>query len=76
MQLPDISGLELLRHMKQDDDIADIPVIVVSADATTARMQEALTLGAAQYLTKPVDIQTFLQTLDELLNTVDTRWGL
>jgi PAS domain S-box-containing protein len=76
MQLPDISGLELLRHMKQDDDIADIPVIVVSADATTARMQEALTLGAAHYLTKPVDIQIFLKTLDELLNTVDTRWGL
>jgi CheY-like chemotaxis protein/anti-sigma regulatory factor (Ser/Thr protein kinase) len=76
MQLPDISGLELLRHIKQDDDIADIPVIVVSADATTARMQEALTLGAAYYLTKPVDITRFLQALDEMLETVETRWGL
>ena len=34
MQLPDISGLELLRHLKDDDDAGDIPVIVVSADAT------------------------------------------
>jgi CheY-like chemotaxis protein len=76
MQLPDISGLELLRHIKQDDDVAGIPVVVVSADATTARMQEALTLGAAHYLTKPVDIARFLQTLDELLETVETRWGL
>ncbi|MFY9479794.1 MAG: response regulator, partial [Aquabacterium sp.] len=65
MQLPDISGLELLRHLKNDDDVADIPVIVVSADATTARMQEALTLGALHYVTKPLEIARFLQTLDE-----------
>ena len=75
MQLPDISGLELLRHMKKDDDVADIPVIVVSADATTARMQEALTLGAVHYITKPLDIARFLQTLDQTLETMDTRWG-
>jgi PAS domain S-box-containing protein len=76
MQLPDISGLELLRHLKQDDDVADIPVIVVSADATTARIQEALTLGAAHYVTKPVDITRFLATLDETLEALDTRWGV
>jgi CheY-like chemotaxis protein len=71
MQLPDISGLELLRHLKTDDDLADIPVIVVSADATTARIQEALTLGAAHYVTKPVDLRRFLATLD----ATDSRWG-
>jgi CheY-like chemotaxis protein/nitrogen-specific signal transduction histidine kinase len=76
MQLPDISGLELLRHLKQDDSVADIPVMVVSADATTSRMQDALTLGAAHYLTKPVDIARFLLTLDEMLEDIDTRWGL
>ncbi|MFO1273327.1 MAG: CHASE domain-containing protein [Rubrivivax sp.] len=75
MQLPDISGLELLRHIKQDDEVAGIPVIVVSADATTARMQEALTLGAAHYVTKPVDIQRFLKTLDETLEAMETKWG-
>ncbi len=76
MQLPDISGLELLRHLKNDDEVGDIPVIVVSADATSARMQEALTLGAAHYVTKPVDIPRFLQTLDEALGSIETRWGL
>ena len=75
MQLPDISGLELLRHIKNDDDIASIPVIVVSADATTARMQEALTLGAAHYLTKPVDVPVFLEQVDELLEASETSWG-
>ncbi len=76
MQLPDISGLELLRHLKQDQELAEIPVIVVSADATTARMQEALTLGAVHYVTKPLDIARFLMLLDEVLEGIDTRWGM
>jgi PAS domain S-box-containing protein len=76
MQLPDISGLELLRHLKQDDAVADIPVIVVSADATPQRMQEALTLGALHYVTKPVEVARFLQLVDEVLHGLDTRWGL
>ena len=76
MQLPDISGLELLRHLKADDDSAAIPVIVVSADATAARMQEALTLGATHYVTKPVDIARFLRIVDETLESIETRWGL
>jgi signal transduction histidine kinase/ActR/RegA family two-component response regulator len=75
MHLPDIGGLELLRHLKHDDAVADIPVLVLSADATPARMEEALTLGAAHYLTKPVDIASFLQTLDQSLTDLDTRWG-
>jgi PAS domain S-box-containing protein len=76
MQLPDISGLELLRHLKADPDSAGIPVIVVSADATTARMQEALTLGAMHYVTKPVDIARFLRVIDETLESIETRWGV
>jgi CheY-like chemotaxis protein len=75
MHLPDIDGLELLRHFKHDDAVADIPVIVVSADATPLRMEEALTLGAAQYLTKPVDVSALLHMLDSTLSALDSRWG-
>jgi signal transduction histidine kinase/CheY-like chemotaxis protein len=75
MQLPDISGLELLRHLKQDDETAGIPVVVVSADATTARIQEALTLGAAHYVTKPLDVARFLRVIDEMLEAIESRWG-
>jgi len=76
MQLPDISGLELLRHFKKDDDVAAIPVIVVSADATPARMQQALTLGAVHYVTKPLALDEFLAALDEVLGNMDTRWAM
>ncbi|MBK6470897.1 MAG: CHASE domain-containing protein [Betaproteobacteria bacterium] len=75
MQLPDINGLELLRHLKQDDSVADIPVVVVSADATPIQTQLALTSGAARYVTKPVDVTELLQIVDDLLEAADTRWG-
>ncbi|MDP1901640.1 MAG: CHASE domain-containing protein [Rubrivivax sp.] len=76
MHLPDISGLELLRHLKQDDSVADIPVIVVSADATPETMRRALVNGALHYVTKPLDVARFLQIIDGILEAVETRWGL
>jgi CheY-like chemotaxis protein len=76
MQLPDISGAELLRHLKNDDTLAKIPVIVVSADATPDHVRAALTLGALHYLTKPVDVASFLQHVDEALESMETRWSL
>jgi len=75
MHLPDIAGLELLRHLKNDDAVADIPVIVLSADATPQHIEDALTLGAMNYLTKPVDVAGFMQVLDAALADLTTRWG-
>jgi PAS domain S-box-containing protein len=75
MHLPDIGGLELLRHLKSDDSVADIPVLVLSADATPQRIEEALTLGALNYLTKPVDVTGFVHVLDGVLSGLTTRWG-
>jgi PAS domain S-box-containing protein len=76
MQLPDISGPELLRHLKNDDDLAKIPVIVVSADATPDHVRSALTTGALHYLTKPLDVTSFLAHVDEALESMETRWSL
>jgi PAS domain S-box-containing protein len=76
MQLPDISGIELLRHLKQDETLATIPVVVVSADATSARTQEALAAGALHYVTKPLDVGQFLGIVDAILENADTRWGV
>ncbi len=75
MHLPDISGLELLRHLKDDDTVAAIPVVVVSADATPLQTQQALTSGALHYVTKPLDVARFLATVDAILEGADTRFG-
>jgi CheY-like chemotaxis protein/two-component sensor histidine kinase len=75
MHLPDIDGLELLRYLKNDDDLGSIPVVVVSADATAAHIEAALTAGAAHYVTKPVNLGSFLAIIDELLADIDTHFG-
>ena len=75
MHLPDISGLELLRHLKADPVTAAIPVIVVSADATAQQVDAALEAGAVRYLTKPVAVNELLATIDELLDRMDTGFS-
>ena len=75
MQLPDIDGMALLRLLKADPETAEIPVIVVSADATASRIAEALREGALHYITKPVNVGQFFAALDETLEELDTLFG-
>jgi CheY-like chemotaxis protein/two-component sensor histidine kinase len=75
MHLPDIDGLELLRHLKANETLRDIPVVVVSADATTARIDEAFAAGANEYVTKPVNVAGFLNLIDRLLEEQETLFG-
>jgi PAS domain S-box-containing protein len=70
MQLPDISGMQVLRTLKEDALLADIPVVVVSADATSLHVQEALQAGALHYVTKPVDVTHLLALVDGVLDDV------
>jgi PAS domain S-box-containing protein len=74
MHLPDIDGLEVLRELTLDPVTADIPVLVVSADASGPRHEAALAAGAAQYLTKPVGVAQMLAALDRELERVETRY--
>ncbi|GAJ95201.1 putative two-component hybrid sensor and regulator [Rhizobium rhizogenes NBRC 13257] len=67
INLPDISGLEVLKSLRADSETRAIPVIVISADATEATRQGALQKGATRFLAKPLDIRQFLQTLDEVM---------
>ena len=75
MHLPDISGLELLRHFKADPATAGVPVIAVSADATAQQIDAALDAGAVRYLTKPVDVTELLAAVDDLLDRMDTGFS-
>lgn len=67
VHLPDASGLELLHLLKANPDTADIPVIMISADAMPEQIDAALAAGAACYLTKPVQIAALLVQVDDLL---------
>ena len=75
MHLPDISGMELLRHLKADLATSTIPVVIVSADALDSQISTALAFGAIRYLTKPVNVNELLAVVDEVLEQADTRYG-
>lgn len=68
MQLPDMDGLTILRALRANPSTQDIPVMMVSADATTVSIEQAFREGATDYVTKPLDIGTFLAQLDQLLD--------
>jgi hypothetical protein len=51
-----------------------LPVVVVSADATPAHVEQALTLGARHYVTKPLDVTQFLSIVDRVLEDTQTRF--
>ncbi len=64
LNLPDMHGKEVLARLQQSAITRDIPVIVISADATPNQMKHVLGAGARAYLTKPLNVEQFLRTLD------------
>jgi PAS domain S-box-containing protein len=68
LHLPDIHGEEVLRQLRQAPDCRDIPVIVLSADATPGQVERLIAAGAHAYITKPLDVRPFVDTLDRVLN--------
>jgi signal transduction histidine kinase/CheY-like chemotaxis protein len=67
LNLPDISGEEVMRRMRARTQTGDVPVIVLSADSTSRNINRLLEAGADAYLTKPVNVPQFLDVLDRLL---------
>jgi CheY-like chemotaxis protein len=67
LNLPDMTGDEVLRRLKADASMSAIPVIMVSAEAMGERVNELLALGAAGYLTKPYRLTEFLRTIEQAL---------
>jgi len=67
LNLPDISGREVLSRLQASALTCNIPVVVLSADATPAQIERLLNAGASAYLTKPLDVTEFLNTLDTML---------
>jgi CheY-like chemotaxis protein len=57
LHLPDIPGYEVLNMLKSDPATADIPVVVISADAMSRQIKRLIEAGAHDYLTKPIDLR-------------------
>ena len=64
LHLPDIQGDEVLRQLRADPGTAQLPIVMISADATDAQIERLRAAGASDYLTKPIDVRAFLALVD------------
>ena len=67
LRLPDMPGEEVLLRLRADARTRDIPVVILSADATRQRIDQLRADGVVDYLTKPIDVRSLLQTVDSAL---------
>ena len=67
IMMPEVSGLDILRHMRQDPLLANIPVVVVSAKSMPADIRVGMEAGASMYLTKPVGFLELKEAVERAL---------
>ena len=67
IQLPHVSGLELIRMIRGDKKLADIPIMAVTAYSAQGDEERIRAAGAQAYVSKPISVVRFAQTVDELL---------
>lgn len=70
IQLPEVSGLEVTKWLKEDDELRSIPVIAVTAFAMKGDEERIRQGGCEAYISKPISITSFIQTIKTYLGDV------
>ena len=63
IQLPEVSGLEIIKWLKEDDDLHTIPIIAVTAFAMKGDEERIRQGGCEAYISKPISVVNFLETV-------------
>jgi two-component system response regulator len=66
LKLPKVSGLDVLRALKQDEKTRAIPVVIVTSSREDPDIKTAYALGANSYVVKPVDFDAFAESVSSL----------
>jgi len=67
IQLPHVSGLDLIRMIRKDDQLAGVPIMAVTAYSARGDEERIRAAGAQAYVSKPISVAKFAQTVDALL---------
>lgn len=67
IQLPEVSGLEVTKWIKEDDDLRSIPIIAVTAFAMKGDEERIRQGGCEAYLSKPISVGKFIETVKSYL---------
>lgn len=68
IQLPEVSGLEVTKWIKEDETLKSIPVIAVTAFAMKGDEEKIREGGCEAYIAKPISVENFLNTVKEFLS--------
>ena len=68
LMMPVMGGVELIAHLKADPDYMDTPVVAITADITDRAARMARAAGAADVITKPIDLAALLDRLKVLVH--------
>lgn len=71
IQLPEVSGLDVTRWLKDDDSLKDIPVIAVTAFAMKGDEEKIREGGCEDYISKPISVTRFLEVIQRYLGAVE-----
>jgi len=71
ISLPELDGWEVVRRLRGDPEVADIPVIAITAHAMNGDLDKCLEAGCDDYLAKPINIRDLMELVAEFLATVD-----
>lgn len=71
INMPEVNGIMMLEFVRQRKDVKNLPVIMLSSEATDLQVDEAINKGADAYITKPVS----LEELDEAMKTAFQKHG-
>lgn len=73
MMMPDVSGIEVLRYIRRDPLLENVPVVVVSGRSMPAEIQNDVTNGATVFLLKPVGAAQLLMAMEEAVKKAGNK---
>jgi CheY-like chemotaxis protein len=66
INMPRVDGVEVLRQVKQDDELKKMPVIMITTTDDPREVQRCHDLGCSNYIAKPIDYEKFVQAIRQL----------
>ena len=69
IQLPHVTGLDLIKMLREDDELSEVPIMAVTAYSAQGDEERIRAAGAQAYVSKPISVMRFAETVDQLLQT-------
>ena len=73
IQLPHVTGFDLIRMMREDDRLSKVPIMAVTAYSARGDEERIRAAGAQAYVSKPISVMRFAETVDELLSATKEK---